>query len=526
VKLPNVLPDGVSRERFDKAVAEMRRVVGDAWVITTDNPQIKGYLDTLSTLPETETMPSAAVCPASTEEVQKIVVIANEHGVPLWSISTGKNFAYGGPAPRTPGQVVLDLKRMNRILEVNTDFAYALVEPGVSYFQLYRHLQEKKIKLWVDPAANGLGGIVGNTLDHGVGYTPYGDHLIMQCGMEVVLADGSVFRTGMGSLPNSKTWQIFKMGFGPAIDGLFTQSNFGIVTKMGIWLMPEPPMVKPFMITFPKEDQLEQIIEILRPLKVNMVIPNAAFAVDLLWEAGITVTRKQYFDGKGPLPDSVREKLKSDLHLGAWNFYAGLYGLPDVVNATMEIIKGAYSSIPGAKFYFEEDRKGDPSFEYRANLMKGIPSLTEFGLLNWVGGGGHINFSPISPTLGSDAVKQYRMIQKTCAEFGFDYIGEFAVGWRDMHHILMLMFNRLDEAETKRAHECFGRLIDEAAAAGYGEYRTNLAFMDQVAKTYNAFDGSLLKLQQRIKRALDPKGILAPGKNGIWPIGREGAGEA
>ena len=514
----SALPEGVSAEQMRDALAEMRGVVGDAWVISGENPLLRAYRDTLSTAPEEASMPSAAVCPASTEDVQRIVVIANTHRVPLWTISTGKNFAYGGPAPRTAGQIVLDLKRMNRVLEVNTDLAYALVEPGVSYFQLYDHLRERKLRLWIDPAANGLGGVVGNTLDHGVGYTPYGDHLMMQCGMEVVLADGTLVRTGMGALPNTKSWQIFKFGFGPWIDGLFTQSNFGVVTKMGIWLMPEPPASMPFMITFEKEDDLERVIEIVRPLKVNMVIPNTAFTVDLLWEAGVAVTRNQYFTGKGPMPDSHRRKMAADLRLGAWNFYAALYGLPEVIDATFEIIRGAFSSVPGAKVYFEKDRVGDPSFEYRAQLMRGIPNLTEFGLLNWVGGGGHINFSPISPTLGSDATKQYRMIQKTCHEFGFDYIGEFAVGWRDMHHILMLMFDRRDAAETKRAHECFARLIDEAAAEGYGEYRTNLAFMDQVARTYGANGGSLLKLQQRIKRALDPNGILAPGKNGIWPL--------
>ena len=76
------------------------------------------------------------------EQVQAIVKIANTYKIPLWTISTGKNLAYGGSAPRLSGSVVLDLKRMNRVLEVSEENAYALVEPGVSYFDLYRYIQE------------------------------------------------------------------------------------------------------------------------------------------------------------------------------------------------------------------------------------------------------------------------------------------------------------------------------------------------------------------------------------------------
>jgi 4-cresol dehydrogenase (hydroxylating) len=90
-------------------------------------------------------------------------------------------------------------------------------------------------------ARSRLGQCDGATLERGAGYTPYGDHFMMQCGTEVVLADGEVVRTGMGALPGNNTWQLFKHSFGPYLDGIFTQSNFGVVTKIGKWLMPEDP---------------------------------------------------------------------------------------------------------------------------------------------------------------------------------------------------------------------------------------------------------------------------------------------
>ena len=77
-------------------------------------------------------MASAAVAPSTLEQVQAVVRVANQYRVPLYPISTGRTLAYGGAAPVYSGSVVLDLKRMNRVLEVNQSNAYALVEPGAN----------------------------------------------------------------------------------------------------------------------------------------------------------------------------------------------------------------------------------------------------------------------------------------------------------------------------------------------------------------------------------------------------------
>ena len=71
---------------------------------------------------------------------------------------------------------------------------------------------------------------------------------------------------------------------------------------------------------------------------------------------------------------------------------------------------------------------------------------------------------------------------------------------------------------------CLRAMFDDAAALGYGEYRTHLALMDQVAGTYDWNDGALMKFNERLKDALDPKGIFPPGKSGIWPRRYKGLG--
>ena len=259
-----ILPPDVSAASFAAALQEFQAAIGKQWVFSSEE-DLELYRDQYSFFWDTadEHLASAALAPASVEEVQKIVHIANKYKTPLYPISTGRNLTYGGAAPVMSGSIVLDLKRMNRVLAVNDKRHFALVEPGVSYFDLYRYIQERNLKVWIDCADPGWGSPMGNALDHGVGWTTgqYRDHFGAHCGMEVVLPNGELMRTGMGAMPNADTWQDYRYGQGPWVNGLFGQGNFGIVTKMGFWLCPEPEAFLSGEVFVPRYDDLQSLIE-------------------------------------------------------------------------------------------------------------------------------------------------------------------------------------------------------------------------------------------------------------------------
>ncbi|MGD2167432.1 MAG: FAD-binding oxidoreductase, partial [Gammaproteobacteria bacterium] len=264
------IPPGVSERDFNTALGEFERAVGADWVFS-DDADTRLYRDSYSPVqnePE-EILVSAAVAPETTEQVQAIVRTANRYRIPIYPVSTGRNLGYGGSAPNLSGSVVLDLKRMNRIIEVDDKRHFAIVEPGVSYFDLYRHIQDHGLNVWIDTPDPGWGSPMGNALDHGVGYTwgTYRDHFLSHCGMEVVLPNGELMRTGMGALPGAETWGEYRYGFGPHVDGLFSQGNFGVVTKMGFHLMPQPEAYLSGTVTVPRRNDIIDLVAIVNKLE-------------------------------------------------------------------------------------------------------------------------------------------------------------------------------------------------------------------------------------------------------------------
>ncbi|TAJ20126.1 MAG: FAD-binding oxidoreductase, partial [Rugosibacter sp.] len=218
-------------------------------------------------------LPKKVIRPKTVKEVQAIQKAAHAEGVALWVAPNSSG--NGLLAPEVASEPVLvDLSNMRAVIAIDPDSATALVEPGVSHADLSAALKAKGHDFWVDSGRNDAESILGAIWDRSFGYTAYSDNLMMQCGLEVITAEGTQVRTGMGAFPKGDCWQLFKLGFGPYVDGSFTQSGLGIPTKVGLWISPAPPAYRPFAFRINDEATMTAVVEIVRDLRINMIVPN------------------------------------------------------------------------------------------------------------------------------------------------------------------------------------------------------------------------------------------------------------
>jgi len=434
----------------------------------------------------------AVVTPDNLDQLRELILFSADKAFSLFNLLSPREINTA-PIPGKGAIVVIDLKKLNAIIEVDTKAAYALVEPGVNFEQLNAYLENNDIPFIVDFEKNSKQSVSGSISNRHYGYTPYGDQLMMQCGMEVMLANGKLIRTGMGAMPGSNSWQLFKYGFGPYVDATFTQSNNGIITKVGIWLMPKPPGYKPFAVQLPNEAALNQAVEIMRNFKINMLVPNTVAISSAQSDA------LQFADED--ITSSSDEAMAEKHQLGHWNVYGALYNLPANVDFLWQAVSGALGQIEGAKILSDEATATHPVWAQREKRMKG-----EFNSINkHLADFSSINVHFASPIDGDDAIKMANLLKNTSNPNQLNMISQFALTWRTMMNQVQVLYPTGNPEKLAQARELTQQLINTFSEQGYPVCLVDADMQEAVDQVTL---GGLQTLKKRVKKALDPQRVF------------------
>lgn len=538
----NDLQEGAGVEA---ALAAMASVVG-ARNVLADDATCERHARSTAARP---VRPLALVRPGNAGEVAQLVKIACAARLAVYPVSTGKNWGYGDGCALGAGQVILDLSRMNRIIRVDPELAYAVIEPGVTQHQLSSHLRERGYGLWADCTGAGPDtSYIGNIMERGFGHSPYGNRLQHVAGMQVVLPSGELLETGFGHYRQARAAHLFPYGVGPFLDGLFTQSNMGIVTRLGIWLMPQAECVNHFLCSVPAHADIGPVIDALRPLRLDGTLRSILhIGNDMRVFSGAGAFPRETVPEGARLPEALRADMRARSGVGAWTVSGALYGSREQVAAARRALRRALRGTAGRPVFISERslragalaarllgdtgmgrrlrakvalgkslfamNRGVPDGRFLAGAYwrrrggvptsfphKANPAQDNCGLL-WV--------SPVLPLRGEDMLAVHDLAQASFDKYGFDLFATFSmINERALGGVLTVAYDQDDPAETARARACHDEVFERMFEAGYIPYRVGnhaMGRLDPEGDSYWRTVGA-------IKAALDPAGILAPGR--------------
>jgi len=499
-------------------------------------------------------IPQILVFPTSVQQVQAVVAIAARFDLPIWPLSTGKNWGYGERSASYAGGITMMLERMNRIVHVDEELAFAVVEPGVTYRQLNDHLKASGSRLWADSAGSTqYASVVGNALDKGRGLTPMADHFGALCGMDVVLPNGELLETGGGAQGCNEVRHTYKWGVGPYLDGMFTQSNLGIVVRAGVWLMPAPEEFDFAAFEYKASpDQLPAFIDDLRELVMSRAIrSHPHLANDFAMMCILAQYPHDKLQGRRSLSEQATAQWRKEHGVAPWTFGCGLYGSKEEVRYQRRSIRrvlGRYGMVQFIGAAVRDDWFGR-SIRYFAplvnrmlgkspeftdvmipaiNLFRGIPtddfvrqayfrSHSEKPAVDIDparDGCGFVWIGPVVPFTSRHVVEVLRLTREVFERHDFDFFVEVIVeSPRSVIILVGVFYDRQDPAECDRALAWYQEARQLYVTRGYPPYRVSTMSMAG-AMNPNPVARQLLA---SIKQAVDPGNLIAPGRYGTPP---------
>ena len=449
-------------EQLGKAVGETHLLTGDA--VHADYT----HDETLGLEP---IVPLTVALPGSTGEVAEVLRIACEHGVTV--VVRGSGTGLSGAARPVEGGILLAFDRMNRIREVDTDNQVAVVEPGVTLEQLNAALAPLGLVYPVSPGEQSasLGGNVGTNAG-GMRAVRYGVTRHHVLGLEVVLADGTVLRTGGKFVKSSTGYDLTQLLIG-------SEGTLAVTTEVTVKVQP----------------RLTETATVLVPFAT---LPEVTKAVPRIVASGVEPTILEYADAL--VMSSITKAAGLDL------------GIPESVQkAALAYLVVVLEQSSVARLDEDVERLGTLLGDLGALDVYVLPPHAGSALIT-----ARERLFFVTKASGADdiidavipraAIPDYlAKVAELAASHGSFVSGCGHVGDGNVH---LAVFQPDDETRHDLNREIF-RTAVEAGGAISGEHGIGTAKMSYFVETV---DPAQLALMRAIKVAFDPRGILGPGR--------------
>ncbi|RDE15256.1 MAG: hypothetical protein C4K48_04215 [Candidatus Thorarchaeota archaeon] len=434
--------------------------------------------------------PLMVVMPSTVEEVQNIIRLANETRTPLVPFVTGQNVG-GLTIPQVEGAVIVDLKRMDRILEVDEEAMYMLVEPGVTFGDVKKYLEKHFPSLrYTYPLAPPFTSVMANALLQGLCdlSTMHGSMSDFINGLEAVLPNGDIVRVGSGIMGEENWFGRYPL---PDLVGLFSgwQGMTGIVTKISLKLWPKKKaMTHAALFTFGEQQTTDLLKRIVREGIIEDADCQSLSIVKMLM---------------GVAPPVTPHRGEPD------------YGTVLILSANSEIeLNEKYRQLENLVELSKKDEPRNLLIDWgtvtklmgeQANAWIDFPSdafkvLAQYDGLTWVG-------TYIHPKYWGAALEGGRRIVE---KYGFELMAFL----KPMHMLHFAEFKFIirfpkDPATLERVRRCNEELLDLALGLKAIPYKTPV----WSARRLQQFaDPAFFKLLRDLKKLLDPNNIMNPGR--------------
>ncbi|MES1257957.1 MAG: FAD-binding oxidoreductase [Acidobacteriota bacterium] len=444
----------------------------------------------------------AVLRPASAEQVAACMEIADCHRVPVYPVSRGRNWGLGSRVPASDA-VILDLARLDRVLAWDERYGSITLEPGVTFRQVHAFLAERNSD-WFLPVIGGPAeaSVIGNCVERGDGVGPNCERLSSMCSLEIVLPGGKMLRTGYERFGETPLASLSSMPAGPYLDGLFTQSNFGIVTRATLWLARHPK-------------HLQLIAARIREGALAIFVDSLQQLVDRLGHASCTFS---LWNGHKL---NARHGAAGDHSPGDWFSNGCLYAPSALMAAAQREL--AVHALEGCSRLEVFDEVAVPDLREQAGLFLGVPTNENIRSLYAAKTGpvpegdldpdrdrcGAIWLCPEVPFDGAAVVTAIGICETMLGEFGYPPVIGMSGGTpRTIRIFVSVFYDRETPGEDERAMRCHDQLHKALCTAGFFPFRLGIHSMYAASQA----TGPCWDLVRRIKDSLDPAGILAPGR--------------